>query len=253
MTVYAQGETVLLFVTFATSKGEAATISGTPTISIYHRWGGSTTTDVNAQNLTQLTATTYYYSFYVNTSADKTDYVVKYAATYTDGTSAIGEDIFKVVDGKFYKKPLAGSSQTTIVRPIWTAEEKEKLIKTMRMIETLTKNLAEVTKLLTKANAEIAKSVEKVSSKLVDSDIKIENLKNEINEDTKESSIKYDKITKEVAGVTNLQSIKFSEIEKANSEATQKIQKIQSDIDELAKLVIKSLPAERLKEITNGN
>lgn len=126
---YEQGSDQRFYATFVTYKGEAATVTGTPTITITHDWSGLVT-DVNAQNMTLLAGTTYYYKWNIPVRADQTTYNVRYNATYTNDdattTNVVGSEEFQVIKRKFYDKKGGGFVQR-IVPKEWDIQEKERL------------------------------------------------------------------------------------------------------------------------------
>jgi hypothetical protein len=132
MTEYEQGSSPVFYVTFADANGEpASVVSGT--ITVRHRWGSSTTTDVDDANLTQLNGSTYYYSNWsIPSAADRTVYDVRYIGTYSDGTIAIGDETFYVIGRAFFDKSTGGGMVRNVTkRDTWTKEEKDKLLETI--------------------------------------------------------------------------------------------------------------------------
>ena len=178
--IFEQDEKVTLYVLFTKQDGSAATISGTPTITIYHVVGASVKTDVNATNMTQLNGSLYYYEHYINAGADKTTYVARYSGTYSDGTVVVASDTFYVVPNHFYDKGTSGLLQKTIVRNEWTKEEKDsffsqlkKLTNILSEINSIRNSLADTTiqyddktGKITNELAEIKKQFSSISNKM---------------------------------------------------------------------------------------
>ena len=167
-----QNSELNFYVTFLDFLGEAASISGTPTISVFHRQGASTKTDINANNLTQLNETTYYLKWRPSARAYKGTYVAKYSATYNDGTDVLGEESFQIVDRAHYGKNVGGlvlkGKGTTAAEPIWSENEKNKvfeildgLILKISSIDGLDKNLSERLSGLSEIDSRLMGSLEK--------------------------------------------------------------------------------------------
>lgn len=126
MTEYEQDTKIVLRAVFTTLTGEAAEISGTPTITIKHRWGNAIETDVNAEDMTQISGTEYYYEWYIPARADKTEYFITYSANY-NGTTIIGGEEFQTIPRKAYSRKGGGLVQRLIYKGIWQEEDIKRL------------------------------------------------------------------------------------------------------------------------------
>jgi len=107
MQEYNIGEVPVLFMTWLTQTGEAATITGTPTISIF-KWdhvGNSWSTIVNAANMTQRAGSTWYYEWDVSGQTANYDYMVQYSGV-VDTLTTLGTEKFRVVDIKATKEDV---------------------------------------------------------------------------------------------------------------------------------------------------
>ncbi len=130
---YEQGSTPRFYATFADYKGEAAVISGMPTITITHIWGENPTYDILDMSMSLLSGTTYSYTWSIPARADKTTYTVLYNAIYSGVSAstrvdALGAFDFQVIPRKFYDKKGGGLVQRIITKGIWTVKEKDELI-----------------------------------------------------------------------------------------------------------------------------
>lgn len=242
--IFNQNSTAVLFATFVDYKGEAATISGTPTISIYHVNNGNVTTDVNAQDMTQLTGSTYYYEYYIGTAADKTNYVARFSAVYSDGTNALGEETFQVTDRRFFEPRRGGSTIRNILGDqIWTKEEKDKIVKSMSSINdilvmavSINKSLMQIDKRNTKKIdmsqdliTKLSDNVNKIKSDMSDDDARdhINNIKTQLNDmkaklDAPEDTSQYDDISS-------------------------KMQSVESVVGDISKLLVKIIPSKEIE------
>ena len=137
MVEYEQDTRIVLYATFLTQLGEAATISGTPTITVRH-YNAGVKTDVNAQDMTQLAGSTYYYEYHIANSADKTVYTVHYNATYSDSTAVVGNEEFYVIPRKFYSRKAGGLVQR-FPKSIWSGDEKDLIVRKIGQLEEIGK------------------------------------------------------------------------------------------------------------------
>lgn len=131
---------VILKCHFLTQRGEEATISGTPTITIKHYDGSSMQTDVSAQNMTQVSGSLYYYEW-AYASWQTRAYIATYNATYTDGTSVTGSETFTIVK-------LKTTSGGAAITGIWSEAEKDKLLKEIKNLKEGIAQLATVADVL---------------------------------------------------------------------------------------------------------
>ena len=138
---YEQGKTVTLYVTFVDSTGGAATITGTPKCTIYHYRGTSKVTDVNAQNVTNVTDSQYYYRYNIPAAGAKTTYFVLYTAEYSDGNTVIGGESFYVIPKAHYLTHGGSFNLNARGKTIWTKPEKDELI---TAVDNLTKIISDL-------------------------------------------------------------------------------------------------------------
>ena len=141
--IYERGKEAILYATFVDDTGAAATLSGTPVISIFHYKSEGTITDVNSQDMTQLNTNTYYYKHHLPKNCDQGAYVARFSGTI-DGVDVIGEQTFQVVEKNWYKdsgKGGGGIIKTTTHKEVWTQQEKtsvlESIIELKRSIDEL--------------------------------------------------------------------------------------------------------------------
>ena len=103
-----RGKQEAYFMHFDDRQGENASISGTPTIEIYSADASGVVIYLPASGMTQLNETTYYYRYAFGNNTPLGQYIAKYRATYTDGTSVVATEDFTVVDRKFLKGSRGG-------------------------------------------------------------------------------------------------------------------------------------------------
>ena len=234
--------------TFLDANGEEAEITGTPTISIYHRKGDSTVTDVNAQSMIQLSGSKYFYEYHIPANADKTVYYVVYNATYSDGTKAVGDETFQVVPRKFFSKKGGGFTSKTIYKGVWTRKEKESLL------EKLNKLLAKLEDMNVIEKKKLSEEIERL--KLIKKEI-LESIKTSDYSESLQKilTILYElKRQKEGKGIiSKLQSLanKVNKIEERTIilDRKKEIDEIKSDLEEMAKFIVKTIPSDKLEEM----
>ncbi len=170
-----QNSVLHFYATFVDAVGEAAAISGTPTISVFHVQNAATQTDINAQNMTQLNATTYYYKWHPNRRAFKGSYAAKYFATYDDGSDVIGEEPFQIIERGHFGKSVGGLiTKGKKDQTVWSMIEKdrvfallEKMVNEMSAIEgikgNIGKRIGELSKIDTKIEVGVKKQQDKLS------------------------------------------------------------------------------------------
>lgn len=127
-----QGSPVVIWAHFLKQDGQEATISGTPIVTIRH-WQVNTSsldTDVNGENMTQVSGSLYYYVWNYTTIV-KSNYVATVATTYSTGENVKGTQTFTINQLKIIG---AGGG-------VWTQEEKEKIIKVVNDIIKTLKNI----------------------------------------------------------------------------------------------------------------
>lgn len=145
--IYERGKKAIFYATFVTTSGEAATISGTPTVSVYHHKTSGMETDVNNQDMTQLVASTYYYVYVIPKNADQGNYLAKFFGTYDTGEDVIGEQIFRIVEKNFFKdagKGGGGIIKTTGIKDVWTGQEKRGVLEALIKLENSINDLKKV-------------------------------------------------------------------------------------------------------------
>ena len=186
MTEYEQGSSPVFYVTFADANGEPASVTS-GTIAIRHRYGSSTTTDVNDELLTQLNGSTYYYGGWsIPSSADRTVYDVRYIGTYSDGTIAIGDETFYVIGRSFFDKRGGGMVKTVTKRDTWTNEEKENLLSA---ISELARKHNIETELSQSAITELKSGLNGISTNLVSFSDNFINLTDKVSQNAKKNDI----------------------------------------------------------------
>lgn len=128
---YEQGSKPTFYATFVEHSGTEAVISGTPTITISHRDGVLKETDVDNQQMSILSGSTYYYTWSIPARSDRTIYNAKYHAVYSGvdltATPVVGADDFQVIPRKFYDKKGGGFVQRLSGEGGWTKKEKEEI------------------------------------------------------------------------------------------------------------------------------
>lgn len=130
---YAQRTNPTFYATFVDKNGEAASVTS-GVIFISHRWGNSTTTDVDEQAMTRLSDSKFYYEGWaIPAGGDKTTYTVKYVGAYSDGTVGVGSEEFQVIPKKFYDKKGGGFVQR-VRADVWTNKEKEALLEAIEKL-----------------------------------------------------------------------------------------------------------------------
>lgn len=290
MITYEQNSTAILYATFVDYKGEGATISGTPTISIYHEKSGSVITDVNNENMTPLSGSTYYYEYYIAPNSDKSTYNVKFAATYSDGISVVGDDSFMVVSSDFYNRKTGGMVQKIINRGVWTKKEKDIvldiIIRMSNLINHISKNLnnAADIKDIKQSSKNIIMSLEKPISKLIsiesknagavsklkaqlsginktlsdrsDADISVINEKlGQVNSKLMELSDNKPvmEINQKIISMINSLNQKISDIDESKIESYKKdMEELKSDLKDIGLMIIKSMPSDKLESAINA-
>lgn len=131
---YEQGKSIKLFATFVDSTGGEATITGIPTITIYIYKGPTKVIKVNAQNMTTVTGSQYYYTYSIPAAASKTTYNVLYSAVYSDGNTVLGGEVFYVIPRKHYSTHGGSFNISAQGKGIWARKEKDDLIKSIDKI-----------------------------------------------------------------------------------------------------------------------
>jgi len=142
--LYNTGISASLYAHFLTIAGEEATVVGTPTIKIYHYDGSAIVTDVNNDNMIQVSGTLYRYDW-TYPQLQKRAYVAVYSATYDDGTNATGSEVFRIDD---YKPIIMGQSITGV----WDQPENDSTYDCSYWIKKENGTKEEIREVLTSAN-----------------------------------------------------------------------------------------------------
>jgi len=224
-TMFERGTEAHIYATFVTTAGEAATIVGTPTISIYHYHGGLVT-DVDGQDMTNLVGTTYIYKHYFAKNADEGIYVAKFFATYDTGESVVGEQTFRLVEKDFFKKAGKGGVgilKTAAKKEVWTRPEKERLIGTIQKLEKTTSRMPE-----------LEADVHKLSESHDALGKRMEKTKQDDDSRMKEIQLK-------------LGSVKDG-LDSLDTSIDSRLDEVGDEVEALCKLVLKQVPNEALTE-----
>jgi len=135
---YEQGSSQRIYATFVDQNGAAASVSGTPIVTIMHMQGNATVYDVNEANMIQLSGVVYYYPWHIPERAYRTTYTAKFDAvicgTAFAPTYAVGATDFQVITRKFYNKKGGGFVQRAVPKPIWTEKEKNEIIEAIESL-----------------------------------------------------------------------------------------------------------------------
>jgi len=162
---YEQDSSVTFYSTFVDANGSPAKIiSGAITIS--HRAGSTTKTDVDSAALVQLSGSTYYYIWHIPSGANKTVYNARYVGVDSDGKIGVADEAFQVIPRRFYDKKGGGFVQR-VKKDIWTVKEKEELLDMLRSLsekseigrKELRKQLSELSGSLLNISAELKEYV----------------------------------------------------------------------------------------------
>jgi hypothetical protein len=144
MTIVEQNGEINLYATFVDREGEAATISGIPIVSVLHRQGAQNKVDVNSENMTLLSGTTYFYTWAPTARAYVGTYTAKYFAVYsgvTALTDVVGSESFTVANKDFFSKS-AGTfvSRTVAAKTVWSEAEKRKIFESLEFLDNAVSN-----------------------------------------------------------------------------------------------------------------
>jgi len=168
--IYERGKESNLFATFVTTAGEAATIVGTPTISMFHMKAGVLVTDINTQDMTQATETTYYYPFFFGNSVDRGPYFAKFTAVYNTGQTVLGEQTFRLVDKHWFRD--AGKGGGGVIKSpgsrdkIWSAGEKTTVLNTLAQLGKSIEDLQILPALIKKPSKELTAQMNLLSDEI---------------------------------------------------------------------------------------
>ena len=183
-----QGSDVFFYSTFVTQAGVAASVSGSPVLSVYHRDSVGTSTDISGQIMTLLNGTTYFYKWQPTMRAFKGNYVAKYAATYTDANNVVGEEPFQIVLRGHYKRKgggLVARSSNVVVEGQWDEIEKKRVFDLLDSLTNKVEMLGELKGLvsmkvgqLTELDAKLLSGIEKQQGSMYKINVLIEELRN---------------------------------------------------------------------------
>lgn len=232
-TIYERGVQATIFATFVTTSGEAATLTGTPTISIYHL-NSTVKTDVNSQDMIQLSDTTYYYHHYFEKNADLGEYVAKFTASYDTGETVIGEQTIYLVEKGWFKNVGKGGTGSVQLRQtpqkfIWSVKEKEDLLKAIVSIKERVDALESSTrplKLIDDINTTLGAVKASIGS--IEADNKVDN----------------DEIYTQLTELRD----KISSI-KPEEKLERRLAELSEDIEVLGKMVLRTIPDEHLESL----
>jgi len=203
MSEYEQGAIITFYPRFVDHNREEAIISGTPTITINHMWGGLLTVDIDHKDMALMSGTAYEYSWNIPAAADRTSYNVKYNAIYSgvnfQTTDVVGGEDFQVITRKFYDKKGGGFVQRASKADIWTEKEKDAVLEALSDLSksnrvnlgSIESRLTNFSTLLSAVSADLNESVKKddfvaIKESLVDVKGFISNLKEEMVNQEKE-------------------------------------------------------------------
>lgn len=274
----AQGDTIILSCTFVNHEGEAASISGTPTISISHVEGTSVTADVTDSNMTQDSSSTWYYIFSSDGESALGTYQITYTATYTDSSVVLGNETFHIID-KFYKRAGGGGVLMT-GDGVWTEAEKDKLLKTVERLTTIIQAIIKTTKKIDmkkpvkpvdlkplntkiasfqKVVTDMSKAITKKNIELEDK-IKSNTAKGQIALDSK-ININYEKLSSVEGNLGELASeiaVMSKAINIANQSASEienlrvSLKEIEEKLSDIGKTLVLSAPTKALEDVLDG-
>ncbi|HUW48456.1 MAG TPA: hypothetical protein VMW36_06920 [Patescibacteria group bacterium] len=257
MAEYEQGSNQRFYATFVDYKGEAAIISGTPTIEISHINSGARTVDIGTRNMTLMSGavSTYYYAWNIPAAADRTSYTAIYNAIYSGvnastRTDAVGAFDFQVITRKFYDKKGGGFVQKISRENIWTKKEKEKVMASIELL------LSENKKLVENKLQDLSKSISKTLT-VKDDSKEFESIK-KLLEETKEKikAISEKKInTNDVKVVRELTELtkKVDTLSKVLGESDKKFDGLKEDVDDFKRAFVKSVSNEVVENYHGKN
>ena len=237
--LYERGREAVIYATFTTVRGEAATVVGTPTISMFHYKANSYITDVNAEDMTLMNGTTYYYKHSFPPNADLGQYVARFSATYDTGETVLGEQDIRLVERDFYKD--VGRAVGGIVKPagakakeVWSSKEKTGLL---QLIADIRRKLDKLS--IPAPSAPIQKQFEtkELESRIAQLTQKIE-----------EKEMPKDRSDELLASLADLRSSLTK-----SQEIAQDVSLLKESNERLMELVLKTLPATELDAILTEN
>ena len=122
--------TAKLFCTWVTNSGEAATIDGTPTISIWYLDGDDVINLINAAEMMQVGGSSYYYSWSVPPQVLRS-YLIRYSADYDTGQTVIAEDTALALSKAFFQRSSGGAA----THCPWGEKEKKILVEAVDKLQ----------------------------------------------------------------------------------------------------------------------
>ena len=238
MSEYEQGSQVVFYANFIDFKGNPAVLTGTPQIIMYHRYGNTTTKDIDYENMSQdsTVPSSYYYKYHIPVGADKSTYTVVYSGTYSDGTNGINTEDFLVINKKFFDKKGGGFVQKITNDNIWSKKEKEQVLDFLDKIreannflglqEKMDKTIDSLS-LMSKGLSGNNKSLEEQKELLLKSNDVLANLKN----NSSETVVQFNE--KEI--IENIESVSKQVQELGDDLKKEKIEMVVSQLDDLKK------------------
>lgn len=164
---YEQGSSQSFYATFVNHDGEAAIVSGIPTISIQHYQGNVVVSDVISQDMNLRSGTEYYYNWNIPAASDLTTYYTTYSAVFS-GVSiskridVLGSFDFQVIPRQFYKRRGGGIVNRIAKELIWTIKEKEEVL---NKIEEIFEKLKFIQKGVTGVKIKLSEDINKIKIK----------------------------------------------------------------------------------------
>ena len=216
---FEQGSKQTFYVTFADYLGQEAVVSGTPTVTISHRWGNGKTIDVDNQGMTLLSGSTYFYRWDIPVKSDLTTYNVRYHGVYSgtdlSATPVVGAEEFQVIPVRFFRKKGGGFVQKVSVKQPWTEKEKDEVI---GKIDKISSSFESVAGRLFELNPrDYSEQLDKINDSLSIVGRDLQRL-GEINKSISSESQRIDKLADKVSSMPLPERIDFTGIKKAIEE-----------------------------------
>lgn len=132
MTIASRNQSRVFYANFLNQDGSAATVNGTPTVTLVRNTGGAIEWIFSGVAMTLLAGSKYMYPYHIPNNIRKDSYLVIYDAEYSDGTSVRGSEILQIVDNDFFAKKGGGMVVQRATIPVeWKPEEKKIVLKTL--------------------------------------------------------------------------------------------------------------------------
>lgn len=247
--IYEQGSTPIFYATFVDYQGRQAVVSS-GTASIFHKHGSVDIWDISG-TMTQMSESTFYYTWNIPANADEGFYSVKYVGAYDDGTVAVGGEGFQVIPRGFYDKKGGGFVQKiSAKKDIWTKEEKELVLKLLEQLMAKKLNLTPILETLDEKMDENGSKFNIITREIV----KYNQLKEDLNqiltaiEHSKSQDVTRADINNFIKQVQciALRLDEFKELDKTGRIITE-LNDLRLNLDQLQRLVIKTLPDDALR------